>query len=48
MSKLTDEAVLAIRASTLSKKELAAMYGVSGCTIRDIRVGDTWTHLLPK
>lgn len=45
-AKLTAEAVIAIRASKLSKPALAARYGVSVPAIKAVRRGRTWRHLL--
>jgi hypothetical protein len=46
-SKLTTEDVLEIRnkVGTVGQKELAIMFGVSRCTIRNIRDRETWFHL---
>lgn len=43
-AKLTEAAVLAIRADPRSPKELAAIYDVSHVTIRDVRTR-TWRHI---
>lgn len=46
-SKLTNEAVLAIRSSVgVSKDELAERYGVSRAAIVDVLMGRRWKHLL--
>lgn len=44
-AKLTEEQVLAIRASNLSTRELAQVYPVDQSTIRLIRNRKIWTHL---
>jgi hypothetical protein len=44
-AKLTDYLVLQIRASNISIKELAKMYGVHEDTIRSIKNRDTWKHI---
>lgn len=44
-SKLTDEAVLAIRASSEDNYTLAKRYGVSNVTISAARRGKTWKHV---
>lgn len=44
--KLNDAAVRAIRESDLSNRELGRAYGVNEGTIRHIRIGNTWKHLL--
>lgn len=42
---LTNEDVLAIRASDLSSPKLAKMYAVTEGRIRQIRRGEGWTHI---
>lgn len=44
-AKLTDEAVLAIRASDEPLAVLAERYGVGQPTLWKARVGETWRHL---
>jgi hypothetical protein len=44
-SKLTDKAVLEIRASTLTRAELAKLHGVYPQTISDVRNRVSWTHV---
>lgn len=44
-AKLTDAAVLTIRASSKSQHELAVEFGVHPATIRDAVTGKTWKHL---
>lgn len=44
-AKLTESDVLAIRASTESRKVLANLYGVSTYTISLIRTRKRWTHI---
>lgn len=44
-SKLAEADVLAIRASKLSQRKLAAIYGVSGRYISSVRTGKNWAHL---
>ena len=46
-AKLTEEAVLEIRASNKSNRKLAAYYGVGYSTIKDARNGKTWKHVQP-
>jgi hypothetical protein len=46
-SKLTDAAVIAIRASDEPVAVLAARYGVSDGTIRRVQRRDLWRHLSP-
>lgn len=42
---LTEAQVLAIRASKLSTKRLAEMYGVTVRAIQDVRGGKSWKHI---
>jgi len=44
-AKLTAEQVLAIRASSESRRALKRRYGVGDATIRNIKDGKRWTHL---
>lgn len=44
-AKLTDEAVVAVRASSEPLAVLAARYGVGYSTIKHARRGATWKHL---
>lgn len=44
-AKLTEQDVREIRQSTDSLRKLAARYGVSWITIRNVRIGKTWTHV---
>lgn len=44
-SKLTDEIVRAIRASTAGHRELARRYSVDEKAIRQVRLGTTWKHV---
>jgi hypothetical protein len=44
-SRLTDEQVLDIRASELSRVELSIKYGISKTTVLDIRGSRSWKHL---
>jgi len=44
-AKITEEDVLAIRASNESGRQLAAMYGVSPQSITDIRKRRSWKHI---
>lgn len=44
-SRLTAADVLAIRASTERRKDLAEKYGVTPTCIYDVRVGKSWGHL---
>jgi hypothetical protein len=44
-SKLTDKAVLEIRASTLTHAELGRLYRVYPETISDVRKRVSWKHL---
>jgi hypothetical protein len=43
--KLTERAVIEIRASALSRNELAKLHHVYPQTISDVRNRVTWTHL---
>lgn len=45
LAKLTAEAVRHIRSSDETANELAARYGVSHWTIRDVLKGKTWRHI---
>lgn len=45
-SKLLEVNILDIRASSLSNVELAKMYSVTSVTIKDVRKGKIWKHLL--
>jgi len=45
-AKLAAEDVLEIRKSKISNPELATIYGVSSSTIRSIKRGKTWGHVL--
>lgn len=45
MSKLTDDQVIAIRASTGFQKDIAKKFGVSLTTVSDIKRERRWTHL---
>jgi hypothetical protein len=44
-ARLTDEAVLDIRSSSLSGKVLADKYGVCRRTVDKARRGETWPHV---
>jgi hypothetical protein len=44
-AKLDDAAVVSIRSSKLSSRQIAAVYGVAPQTIRKARAGDTWRHV---
>lgn len=44
-SRITPEAVIAIRASSLTKDELAAMYGINRRNIQKIRNRKSWSHI---
>ncbi|WP_352988121.1 HNH endonuclease signature motif containing protein [Mesorhizobium sp. M1233] len=44
-AKLTNEAVLAIRASDAPHTVLAKQYGCSRVAIRNARIGRTWKHI---
>lgn len=44
-SKLKNEQVLAIRASTESQRVIAARYGISQATVSNIKQGKGWSHL---
>ena len=44
--KLSEEQAREIRASTGSTKIVAARYGVSTQTVRRVRSGDSWRHLI--
>lgn len=44
-AKLTDGDVLAIRASAIPRDKIAAIYGVSPCTIKFIRNRRQWKHV---
>lgn len=44
-AKLTEADVIAIRASNKLQRELAEQYGVSRCTISEIRARKYWTHI---
>ena len=44
-SKLTEQIVLAVRASTLSVAKLAELHGVNKSTIERIRYRKTWRHI---
>jgi len=45
-AKLTEAEVIAIRQSTLSRRTLGSMFGVSKATIDDICSGRSWKHLV--
>jgi hypothetical protein len=45
VSKLTDNAVREIRASSLSHRHLGRLYGVDEKAIREVRRGATWKHV---
>lgn len=45
ISKLTDEAVLFIRASSLSYAKLAKIYNVGDSTIKSAKFGLSWAHI---
>ena len=47
-SKLTNEKVLEIRASSLSSYLLGVQYGIGSSTIRKLRRGKIWTHVQIK
>lgn len=44
-AKLTEEAVLAIRASSVGSEHIARRYGVDGSLIRRIRRNEIWRHI---
>jgi len=44
-ARLTEEEILEIRASPLSSRKIAPMYGVNDRHIRLIRSKDCWKHL---
>ncbi len=44
-ARLTEDQVLTIRASDLSCRELAKMFGVSDSAVREVIKGETWKHL---
>jgi len=44
-AKLTDEEARAIKHSTGSLRTVAAQFGVSWITVRNIRLGNTWKHI---
>lgn len=44
-AKLTAAKVLEIRASELSQRQLAGIYGVSQPAIKDVKLGRTWKHV---
>lgn len=44
-SKLTDADIPKIRADDRSLAAIGKDYGVSGATIRDVKVGNTWKHV---
>jgi len=44
-SKITDQIVLTIRASTRTQKELAERYGISTSAISHIKAHRTWRHI---
>ena len=46
-ARLTEQAVLAIRASNETTSALARHYGVSPSTVHGARKGHTWKHLTP-
>lgn len=46
MAKLTEENVFAIRGSVVPTKDLAKVYGIHSATVRSIRRGHSWRHLL--
>jgi hypothetical protein len=46
-AKLTKRAVQVIRASRLSNAELGRVFGVYRHTIRSVRLGRSWSHVLP-
>jgi hypothetical protein len=45
IAKLTNRDVLAIRADTRTAGRIAADYGVSRTTIRNIKSGERWGHV---
>lgn len=45
MAKLTDAAVIAIRASSERNATLARRYGVDFKTLKEARIGKTWRHV---
>jgi hypothetical protein len=45
ISKLTEQQVIGIRASPKSAKFLSKQYGVSDCTIYNIRNRSVWKHI---
>ena len=47
-SKLTPEAIAVIRKSSISRKELAVMFGVSAGTIYRARAGKSWGHVYAR
>jgi hypothetical protein len=47
-AKLTEQQVLEIRSLPGPNRKIAAQYGVSKCTIDEIRSGRTWRHLLTQ
>jgi HNH endonuclease len=44
-ARLTEAAVQEIRHSDEPSPALAARYGVAACTVRDVRLGRTWSHV---
>jgi hypothetical protein len=46
-SKLTEADVILIRQDSRSNSELGKIFGVNEKTIRQARVGETWTHIPP-
>jgi hypothetical protein len=44
-AKLTAEMVIAIRAATGLQREIGQMFGVSGETVRKIKLGRSWKHI---
>lgn len=44
-AKLTDAAVLAIRASAMTLREIAAVHGISKTTASEIRRREKWRHV---
>ena len=44
-AKLTDQDILAIRASALNQRAIARLYGVSQKLISDVKLRKSWRHL---
>lgn len=45
-AKLTEEKVIAIRASAKTERELMAEYGIGRSTLQKVKAGRTWAYLL--